>query len=256
MNEFWCEKFGAKLNIFGAKSYAKHWIIGADKNDLKIDAILSLNQQFKQCVKFPTRLTPPAILDIIITDLGTYYMDPVCESPLDVDSDKTGSPSDHLMVVMEQINSINNQKDRIKKTFNYRAFTDAAFNAMDQELDKIDWSSIFYDTCFPQKRKTVVNESQPFFTEKLSKLKRKKCREYNKHRKSAKYDELSRIYVKELNNAKKGFYRKRICSLRSSNTRQWFKNVKKLINPDEGTRDVIILDAYSAELLHLISFKY
>ena len=66
-----------------------YWIIGADKNDLKIEAILALNQNFKQCVKNPTRLTPPAVLDIFITDLHKYYQDPVCESPLNVDHDKT-----------------------------------------------------------------------------------------------------------------------------------------------------------------------
>ena len=72
-----------------------------DHEDLKIDSILALNQNFKQCVKSPTRLNPPAILDIIVTDLFGYYQDPVCEKPLDVDSDKLGSSSDHLMVVME-----------------------------------------------------------------------------------------------------------------------------------------------------------
>ena len=34
------------------------------------------------------------------------------------------------------------------------------------------------------------------------------------------------------------YYRKRIGSLRSVNARQWFRNVKKLINPDEG--DVVL----------------
>ena len=89
-----------------------HWIICADKNDLKLDSILALNQNFKQCVKSPTRLSSPAILDIIVTDLCSYYQDPVCEKPLDVDPDKIGSPSDHLMVAMEPINAFNNKIDK------------------------------------------------------------------------------------------------------------------------------------------------
>ena len=58
-----------------------YWLIGADKNDLKIDAILNLNQNLRQCVDVPTRCDPPAIIDILITDLHFYYQKPVCESP-------------------------------------------------------------------------------------------------------------------------------------------------------------------------------
>ena len=122
-----------------------HWIICADKNDLKLDSILALNQNFKQCVKSPTRLSPPAILDIIVTDLCSYYQDPVCEKPLDVDSDKIGSPSDHLMVVMEPINAFNNRKERKERSFLYRSFSIEAFHNMDKELDNDNWSEILND---------------------------------------------------------------------------------------------------------------
>ena len=188
-----------------------------------------------------------------MTDLCKYYKDPVCESPLDVDSDKVGTLSDHFMVIMEPIDAFNNRKERKENSFLYRSYTDAAFDKMDNMLDNINWSEILdddliqnkmeifhhklykiYDTCFPQKRKTVFSENQPFFTDKLAKLKRKKCREYNKNRKSEKYNSLARIYNKELNNAKKKFYRKKVCSLRSSNAKKWFRNIKNLINQDDG----------------------
>ena len=99
-----------------------------------------------------------------------------------------------------------------------------SYEKMEKELDNINWPEILrdvssqdrmqifhhtlyniFDNCFPLKSKTVFNENQPFFTDKLARLKRKRCREYNKNRKSAKYDSLSNIYVKELNNAKKRF---------------------------------------------------
>ena len=119
-----------------------HWIIAADKNELKIESILSLNQNFKQAVKNPTRLNPPAILDIIVTDLCKYYKDPVCESPLDVDSDKVGTLSDHFMVIMEPIDAFNNRKERKENSFLYRSYTDAAFDKMDNMLDNINWCII------------------------------------------------------------------------------------------------------------------
>ena len=204
-----------------------YWIIGGDKNDLKIEAILGLNQNFKQCVQDPTRLTPPAVLDVFVTDLHKYYQDPLCVSPLDVDQDKLGSKSDHLMVIMEPINAIRNRKDRKMRTFQFRSYSDAAFDRMEKELENINWSVVqsedscqdklqffhdklykIFDHCFPLKSRTVTNENQPFYTEKLAKLKRKKCREYDKHRKSKKYDELANIYNKEFIKAKTMYYRK------------------------------------------------
>ena len=110
------------------------------------------------------------------------------------------------------INAIKNVKNREKRTFKYRAYTERAYANMDLELDNIDWDEFLerseddqihsfhrilfqiFDKCFPQKTKTVLIESDPFYTEKLAKLRRKKGREYNKHRKSDKYIAPSKIY--------------------------------------------------------------
>ena len=85
------------------------WILSGDTNDLKLESILNLNSQFKQVVVNPTRLQPPAILDPIITDLHIYYQTPSVEGALEVDDDKEGANSDHLMVKMLPKNPINNK---------------------------------------------------------------------------------------------------------------------------------------------------
>ena len=36
---------------------------------------------------------------------------------------------------------------------------------------------------FPEKHKVISSDDQPFISEKLKRLKRKKCRKYQKHRK-------------------------------------------------------------------------
>ena len=48
---------------------------------------------------------------------------------------------------------------------------------------------------FPLKSKTFFSETQPFYTEKLAKLKRKKQREFYKHRRSNKYLALDIDYL-------------------------------------------------------------
>ena len=83
-----------------------------------------------------------------------------------------------------------------------------------------------FDQCFPLKRRTFFSENQPIFTEKLERLKRRKCREFSKNRKSKKFLDIQGIYRKELLDAKKAYYRKKIHALRSSNPKSWYKNIK------------------------------
>ena len=83
---------------------------------------------------------------------------------------------------------------------------------MGSALDCVDWSFIeriesasdqmgafqrhlfgIFDQCFPSKKRTFFSENQPFFTEKLEKIKRRKCREYSKNRKSKKFMDLKNI---------------------------------------------------------------
>ena len=229
------------------------WVIAGDKNEMKVDQILNLNSNFKQCVDQPTRLNPPAMLDPIITDLHKYYQRPICENPLEVDLDKSGSPSDHLMVIMTPLNNVNSIKGRQKKKIEFRPLNDEGFGNMKQILEEVKWDFIesessvdqqmecfqnllykIFDISFPVKSKTIFNETEPFFTEKLIKLKRLKCREFNKHRMSAKYQSLNNIYKVELSKAKKSYYRKKIRNLRTSNPRMWHKQLKILMTGSES----------------------
>ena len=103
-------------NIISSK-YGKglNFIIAGDTNDLKLDNILNMSPNLKQLVSGVTRLSPPAMLDPIISTLGRYYQQPVCLPPLDPDPDSNGSPSDHLIVVMKPLNTINNKPARTYK---------------------------------------------------------------------------------------------------------------------------------------------
>ena len=87
-----------------------HFILAGDTNELKLDSIINLSPNSKQVVNSPTRGTK--ILDPIITTLSKFYQPPVCLPPLDNDPDKDGSPSDHKIVFMKPIDSINNNPGR------------------------------------------------------------------------------------------------------------------------------------------------
>ena len=66
----------------------------------------------------------------------------------------------------------------------------------------------------------------------LLKLRGKKNREFNKHRKSLKYIQLDGRYRELLSESRKQFYKKRIKSLKTANPRQWYRSLKRIVGYD------------------------
>ena len=60
------------------------------------------------------------------------------------------------------------------------------------------------------------------------KMRRKKAREYTKHRMSKKYIELNKIYNDMLTNAKKRFYKDKVSKLRNVNPKSWYRQLKSI----------------------------
>ena len=128
------------------------------------------------------------------------------------------------------------------KTIQFRSYTDQNFKAMEAQLKDIDWSFVvcadkpaeeniltfqnflfsLFEDCFKLKTKVITNESEPWYTESLAVLKRKKCREYNKHRKSEKYLALEKSYKDAIYKAKHKYAAKNLNNLKSSNPRQLY----------------------------------
>ena len=95
-----------------------------------------------------------------------------------------------------------------------------------------------YKECFPSKSRVITTENKPFFTDFLCRLKRKKSREFSKNRMSNKYLKLQKKYNVELKKAKHSFYAKKVKLLKSSNSRQWWTQIKKLVKLDNKDEKV------------------
>ena len=67
-----------------------------------------------------------------------------------------------------------------------------------------------YEEFFPERNKTISSEDQPFFNDRLMKLKRRKVREFRKNRKSIKWNKMNKFYQTELDLAKRNFYDNKI----------------------------------------------
>ena len=58
------------------------------------------------------------------------------------------------------------------------------------------------DEFCPVLTRKVSSDDQPFFTDQLKRLDRKRRREFRKHRRSAKYKRLHNLYKKKVSEAK------------------------------------------------------
>ena len=129
---------------------------------------------------------------------------------------------------------------------------------MKEELLQINWDFLFnsknvnqklesfhetvfaiFESSFPQKsRRIVITENQPWFNDFLTKLRRRKAREFRKNRMSIKYLELEKEYKTALKRAKRLFYAKNVRKLKSSDSKQWWRQIKSLIKSDNNNEDI------------------
>ena len=71
-------------------------ICGGDKNDLHTQLLLNIDPSFRQIVTKPTY--KQTILDVLITDIGQYYLEPIIRPAVQPDNPNSASSSDHRIV--------------------------------------------------------------------------------------------------------------------------------------------------------------
>ena len=99
-----------------------------------------------QVVQKPTRIDQKtgkeSLLDTIITTLSSYYQEPKCIAPLDVDNDKIGKKSDHQIVLMEPVNNCNPESARVQRVVKTRPITQKGLENMTTWLIDEKWTSV------------------------------------------------------------------------------------------------------------------
>ena len=94
----------------------------------------------RQLVNNVTRLDPPAMLDPIMSTLGNLYQEPVCLPPLDPDTN--GKPSDHMIVVMRPINTLNNKPAWTTREIKVRPLTKSGLAKFEAWIQEQDWMDV------------------------------------------------------------------------------------------------------------------
>ena len=112
-------------------------LISGDRNDLRIDRLLSVDKSLKQLVQKPTR--GPNILTVLCSDLQVYYEEPIIVPPVDVDVPGKGVPSDHQGVVMNPRSTCDVPVKREKIVRTVRPITTSAINNLGEVLCEENW---------------------------------------------------------------------------------------------------------------------
>ena len=226
------------------------FILAGDTNELNLDPILSLSHRLQQVVKQPTRCDPitgkESLLDPIITTMSTFYQEPDCIEPLDVDINKKGKKSDNKIVVMAPINKVNQISARVPRSVKFRPYSESRMQKMINVLINENWDNVYssvtthekaqkfqemllekYLLSFPEKDVKFSDEDQPWMNDKLKKLDRKRKRIYAKNRMSKKWKVLNKQFKREVKTAKQTFYKNFIEDLKYKKPRKMvFKSEK------------------------------
>ena len=252
-------------NILSTKfQHGLHFIIAGDTNELNLTPILNLSPNLVQIVDKPTRLDPVTfvekLLDPVITTLSSYYQKPQVLPPLDSDPDKNGKPSDHRIVLVKPICAINNQSSSTTRKIIVRPITESGMNRMRDWMVNQNWPEVYeaqsahdkakalqlmlfqrFNIFFPEKTHKVNSQDQPWISHKLKLLDRERKREYQKNRKSERWQRMNRDFKQHVKVAKQDFYKTMTKDLLSKNTSQWYSSLKRMTNFDQEKFQKLII---------------
>ena len=91
----------------------------------------------------------------------------------------------------------------------------------------------------PEKNIKINSDDSPWCNDRIKHLKRLKCCEYSKHRKSNKWITMHENYQKVLKQEKQKYYDKVVKDLKHSDPNQWYSKLKRLCSYDLEKHEIL-----------------
>ena len=193
--------------------------------------------------------------------MSKWYQSPICLPALDADEGSGGVPSDHLIVMMKPLTSLENNCARVTRQIKVRPLKQSGIDLFGHWIKQQTWSEILNaetvdekaetlqdmllkkcDEYLPVKTRKITTDDQPFCTQKMKYLKRMKNREFRKDRRSEKWKDIESRYKKQVSQAKKSYYKNMVQDLKHSNPSQWYSKLKRLcsLDPNKAQPTIIL----------------
>ena len=218
-------------------------VVGGDKNDLSIEPILNGIPQLRQTNFELTHKNKT--IDIILTNLHSFYEAPIVLPPVQPDNPNLGKPSDHRQVFARPFKG--NKNTRTYTTREVRPLPDSGIQKFAQWIIPEGWKEILeeenadlqtekftktimdkVEEIFPRKTIKTSNHDKPFITAELKNLDRKKKRIYCRQGKSESYLHVKSIYNRKYKEEAKKFLKKNVDDLKRNNPSKAYATTKKL----------------------------
>ena len=219
-------------------------VIGGDKNDWKIGPLIASIPKLKQIVTLPT--CNLKTLDVILTNMWQFYSVPEVVPPVPCDDPTKGVPSDHSTPVAHPLDNYLKPKN-VYKTKVAQPLPDSGIREFGQWILSEDWRAIpenasptvqveklqevlenKLNEVFPKVSFRVTEQDQPWINFELKKLDRLKKREYVRHGKSKKYNELLEKFDLKYKVAANDHLEKYVRSLKEENPGKAYSVLKKM----------------------------
>ena len=223
---------------------AKFLFLG-DFNCYKPDVILQLSPQLRQLVHYNTY--GEKTLDLLITDMHTWYHPAIPSDALLPDNPTDASPSDHLgnLLVSRSIPGVS--ATRMFRKIKVRPLSSSQIDALGRWISSESWEQllaasevdtkleIFTSTVFtmlnavaPEKEIKICLDDPPWMNTRIKLVIRQRNREFDKNGKSSKWRKLLKRSKNMVREAKKSFSENFITSLKDTDPSTWMKRMSKL----------------------------
>ena len=251
------------VNFYKQKSLHpdSFFVCGGDKNDLNARLLLNISPTLHQIVTRPTYRN--SILDIIVTDLGHLYHEPIIRPPVNPDDPKHGVPSDHSIalalpimdhtkppkrdITYKQVRPLNlEQKKMLADWIQYEDWSilDSCSNSSEMVECFSNLTLKKLDEICPLKSVKITKFDQEITSTCIKELSRKKNREYLKNRNSSKYKRLKKELKSKIKSEGAKLIQKQI-DLLGEKGNNWFRFAKKITTrPGEDTTDSFTLPSH------------
>ena len=220
-------------------------VIGGDRNEMSISPLLTGLPRLRQLVTKPT--CNGKILDVLLTNLHEFYNLPVIIPPVAADNPSQGKPSDHSvpMAVPQLASGMNNRNEYTVKVT--RPIPDSGVREFGQWIVGENWECVKpennptgqaielqkllnkkLDDIFPTKSVKLSNKDKRWIDSELKKLDRLKMREYSRHGKSKKYEELKQKFKTKYEKAANEYLDKNVRALKESDPGKAYGILKRM----------------------------
>ena len=238
------------------------------RNDLQMQQLLSVDPAFRQIVNFPTNKNLDKTLDVICTDMFSSYEAAIRLPAIQVDDGKEGVPSDHWGVEVRPRTNLSTTKARPKKkSIMVKSMPDSLVLNFEAQLALKDWSFLagqsanemvehfqaaanrLVNETFPEKQVTISEGDQPYFTEELRLLRRRRDRAYQRGCKTQTYLSLQNKFQLKLKGESLKYKKKIINEVITGKRGSGYAAIRKLgeSQADSELRKEFTIPAYIEE---------